>query len=166
MRTSESTAASLHSLIYFSRARFDASSDPMLMLENILAQSQGRNERAEITGALLSCGGWFLQALEGNPVAVLETYQRICSDTRHHSPRILWEGPTLARQFPRWSMCGRHFDSRDAAIVSVLENRGNFMPGRLTPAQAEGLLQTVQNLQTTQDSHSLDRVDDGSIVYI
>lgn len=166
MRASESIEANIHSLIYFSRARVDASIDPMLLLENILAQSQGRNKQAKITGALLSCGGWFLQALEGNPVAVLETYQRICNDTRHHSPRILWEGPTLARQFPRWTMCGRHFDSRDAAIVSVLESRGNFQPGRLTPAQAEGLLGTVQNLQAPQDSHSLDRVDEDSVVYI
>lgn len=165
MRSNEPTETGLHSLIYFSLARGNAAS-PMTSLRTILVQSQTRNVQAGITGALLSCGGFFLQALEGSSAAVMETYQRICNDTRHHSPALLWGGPILARQFPRWSMCGGHFDATDAAIISVLEARGKFQPERLTTGQAKGLLQTVQNLQASQNHFPVDPMDDDAIVYV
>lgn len=165
MRSNEPTETGLHSLIYFSLARGNAAS-PMTSLRTILVQSQTRNVQAGITGALLSCGGFFLQALEGSSAAVMETYQRICNDTRHHSPALLWGGPILARQFPRWSMCGGHFDATDAAIISVLEARGKFQPERLTTGQAKGLLQTVQNLQASQNHLPVDPMDDDAIVYV
>jgi hypothetical protein len=138
----------------------------MTSLRTILSQSQTRNAQAGITGALLSCGGFFLQVLEGSPAAVRETYQRIANDTRHHSPALLWEGPIIARQFPHWSMCGGHFDATDAAIISVLEARGKFQPERLTPGQAEDLLQAVQNLQAPQNHLPVDPMDDDAIVYV
>lgn len=109
MQANEPTETCLHSLIYFSLARGNAASDPMTSVRTILVQSQTRNAQAGITGALLSCGGFFLQVLEGSPEAVLETYQRICNDTRHHSPELLLEGPISARQFSHWSMCGGVF---------------------------------------------------------
>lgn len=165
MRSNEPTETGLHSLIYFSLARGNAAS-PMTSLRTILVQSQTRNVQAGITGALLSCGGFFLQALEGSSAAVMETYQRICNDTRHHSPALLWGGPILARQSPRWSMCGGHFDATDAAIISVLKARGKFQPERLTTGQAKGLLQTVQNLQASQNHLPVDPMDDDAIVYV
>ncbi len=165
MRSNGPTQTRLHSLIYFSLARGNAAS-PMTSLRTILSQSQTRNAQAGITGALLSCGGFFLQVLEGSPAAVLETYQRIANDTRHHSPALLWEGPIIARQFPRWSMCGGHFDATDAAIISVLEARGKFQPERLTPGQADDLLQAVQNLQAPQVHLPVDPMDDDVIVYV
>ncbi len=166
MLSNEPTETFLHSLIYFSLARGNAASDPMTSLRTILGQSQTRNAQAGITGALLSCGGFFLQVLEGSQVAVLETYQRICNDTRHHSPELLWEGPISARQFPHWSMCGGHFDATDAAIISVLEARGKFQPARLTFGQSEELRRTEQNLQAPQNRLPVEPDDDDAVVYV
>ncbi|WP_147321368.1 BLUF domain-containing protein [Rhodoferax lacus] len=85
------------------------------VLGSILESSVRRNLQNGITGMLLYADGNFIQALEGTEAAVLETYQRICSDTRHDYVTTVHADPLRARCFAQWSMGFRQLGSQEAA---------------------------------------------------
>jgi hypothetical protein len=118
------------------------------VLPAILRVSRERNQAADVTGALLSCGGWFLQALEGSMTDVIETYTRILKDPRHEKVKIIERSTASGRLFPGWSMCGQHLESIDEHIVRSIESSGSFDPRTMTPAGAWKLLGTVMAIQT------------------
>jgi len=73
-------------------------------LADVLSVSRQKNPVQGITGMLIFHSGVFLQFLEGSESAVRETYARIERDPRHHSARILSEGPAQSPAFSNWSM--------------------------------------------------------------
>jgi hypothetical protein len=73
-------------------------------LREILSASRAGNERAGITGALLTGDGWFAQVLEGSPEAVHALAERIQRDPRHHDVVRLPERTVAERTFPDWAM--------------------------------------------------------------
>ena len=135
----------MHRLIYVSMARPGALENSLL--NDILAVAAPRNEELNITGALLFCGGWFVQALEGSLRNVSDIYGRIYIDPRHQVIRLVTSGPILARSFGQWSMCGSELSPTDASIVRILENNGNFDARRLNEHSALSLLSLVADLQ-------------------
>lgn len=74
------------------------------LLTNMLRRAQARNRETGITGILLYSAGHFIQLLEGPPVYVKETFDRIRSDPRHKHVRVLLEEKITARLFDRWYM--------------------------------------------------------------
>ena len=88
-------------LIYSSHALREM---PVPELENILAVSRARNSLAGITGLLLYRDGIFMQCLEGDEMAVRQTYARIQRDPRHNRLLHLIEERTEERRFPDWAM--------------------------------------------------------------
>ena len=138
---------SLHCLIYFSRAEVRAADELPAMMRDILQGAVVRNTCAGISGALLACDRWFVQALEGERLAVGEVYHSICRDTRHRDLRIIAAGPIGGRRFADWSMCGQTLSPTDDAILQILETKPSFDPDGLTGASALKLLDVVRKLQ-------------------
>ncbi|MEZ5892881.1 MAG: BLUF domain-containing protein [Parvularculaceae bacterium] len=79
-------------------------------LDAILAASRRNNARAGLTGVLLFAKGSFIQALEGPPAALAETYGRILKDRRHRLVIELYRAPIAGRNFGDWSMGYRAAD--------------------------------------------------------
>lgn len=88
-------------LAYISTARqpLDA-----VQIEAILAASRRNNGRLGLTGLLVSGGRRFLQVLEGDPAALLDTYARIIADPRHFAVVELVRRPIERREFGTWAM--------------------------------------------------------------
>lgn len=99
-------------------------------LSNILAASRKNNVSRGITGILIyrysaeENVGSFIQLLEGDKTAVMDTYNHIVKDSRHHSKIVLEEGQTESRQFPDWAMGFKNIDAVDLRAVPGFTNLG------------------------------------------
>ncbi len=123
---------SIHQLVYVSSAtRLFSPPDLLALLE----QSRRNNSRVGITGMLLYREGNFMQVLEGDPAAVLETHQRIVKDLRHHGLITLKNGRVAARSFAQWSMAFRNLELADSAEIPGYSDFLN-QPWNLPPAEA------------------------------
>ncbi|WP_051068087.1 BLUF domain-containing protein [Octadecabacter antarcticus] len=91
----------LSQLIYLSHIQDDTTANDIIP---ILEISRYNNYRDNVSGLLIHGEHIFLQALEGSCDAVTRCYARICSDARHGSPYIVWQGVLEKRLFPNWSM--------------------------------------------------------------
>ena len=78
----------------------------LLELRSILTASQARNSQQKVTGYLIADGRSFFQVLEGEPVDVRATFERIRSDPRHSSVQMLSTKVIFIREFAAWSMGG------------------------------------------------------------
>ena len=70
----------------------------------ILETSRRNNQAVGITGMLMFDGVRFLQALEGDALAIRATVDRIRGDQRHRSVIVLSEREIAAPEFGTWSM--------------------------------------------------------------
>ena len=59
----------------------------------IFSAARSTNKRLDVTGALLTSGDWFVQALEGDEAVVRDLYERIGKDARHERVVELRERP-------------------------------------------------------------------------
>lgn len=73
-------------------------------VRRICALAQPHNLRAEITGILTYQNGRFAQLLEGPKTELHALMSRIAADTRHHSLKMMADGPTRIRRYANWSM--------------------------------------------------------------
>lgn len=137
----------LHRLVYFSRAEVSSPDALAPMMEGILTAAVARNASRGVSGALLACDKWFVQALEGDRLTIGEVYHLICGDRRHRAPTVIKAGPIERRSFEGWSMCGRTLSPKDDAIIQALETQRTFNPASLSPTSALKLLEVVRNLQ-------------------
>jgi hypothetical protein len=99
-------------LIYCSQASQDFAPEELVEL---LERARACNERVGLSGMLLYSSQSFLQVLEGEEVALQETYARIHNDPRHTNLRLLLDELVSARLFPDWSMGFDHVDDEDLA---------------------------------------------------
>lgn len=70
----------------------------------LLNDALARNENLDITGLLLHRDDSFFQVMEGEKEDVLEIFNSIRRDTRHHRVKVLFEGEVEEREFPDWRM--------------------------------------------------------------
>lgn len=91
----------LAAIVYLSTA-----SHPMTEgdIDHILLAARQRNEQKSITGLLLYCHGTFMQYLEGGEDELLEVYELIKKDRRHHGLIQLAQTAIHSREFADWSM--------------------------------------------------------------
>lgn len=103
---------SLIHLIYLSTAReaFESAE-----LDRILDTAARRNAPENVTGMLLYAQGSFLQVLEGEALAVDETFARVQRDPRHSGVYVIERAPVAERSFPTWTMGFRRLGAEDAA---------------------------------------------------
>jgi len=147
-RTSVSGTTALHAVVYASRFVPLRHATLESCVAAILPPSQANNRRANVTGALLACDGWFLQALEGRRIDVEHTLRRIETDPNHTAIRRIAAGPIAERRFARWRMCASVLSPTDAAIIRTLSGSGKFDPPTLTAEAALRLLGAVARLQS------------------
>jgi hypothetical protein len=91
-------------------------------VRTICAFAEIHNTRAEITGVLTYQAGRFAQLLEGPESEVRALMIRIAADPRHHSLKIMANGPIHIRRYADWSMAYR--DPKDfmrAQLDELLE---------------------------------------------
>ena len=141
-----SGARTLHRLLYVSCQKV-AEADLEHEVNAIIQASIRNNREVAITGLLLVHAGWFIQALEGNADAVMNTYRRILDDPRHDTAKVLSAGPAAGREFADWNMCARRMSDADDAIMDTLSSRQVFDPPTLTATAALRLLKAVRGIQ-------------------
>lgn len=71
---------------------------------DMVAAAQMRNDRLNVTGALLYTGDHFAQILEGPSPAIDELMVSICRDDRHHNVNVLSRVSIILRRFINWRM--------------------------------------------------------------
>ncbi len=130
-------------LLYYSRASDEVQRRPSPYMHEILAVAVPRNTEAGLTGALLYCDGWFVQALEGARATVGAVFGQIGADRRHGAVTQISASLIEARHFDAWSMCGATLSPSDDAIIKVLENSQGFQPDKQPPMSLFKLLKTV-----------------------
>lgn len=130
-------------LLYFSRANEEVQRCPSPYMRDILSAAVPKNAEAGLTGALLYCDGWFVQALEGARTTVGAVFGLIGADRRHGAVTQISASLIVQREFKVWSMCGATLSPSDDAIVKVLENNQGFHPDKQTPMSLFKLLKTV-----------------------
>ncbi|QDO94470.1 BLUF domain-containing protein [Formosa sediminum] len=91
----------MYQLNYHSKSHSDLSSDD---LELILEAATTKNKTYNITGCLIYHNHAFVQILEGEKQDVLEIFELIKTDTRHHTIHLLWENTVEKRYFNKWNM--------------------------------------------------------------
>ena len=90
-------------------------------IENILERSRDLNEKNDITGILIYHENSFIQMLEGEEEAVIETYGRIVEDERHFRVTKMFSGPSDKRYFPDWKMAYESVDESLAEKIKAYE---------------------------------------------
>lgn len=91
----------LYELIYRSKATDDITDND---LKEILAVARKFNGENGITGCLLYNKNQFLQLLEGEFSSLMELYEKIKVDDRHHEVHLLHMRETEYRIYPDWTM--------------------------------------------------------------
>lgn len=113
----------LHQVFYISRATLTTSAE----VQEIVAVARDRNASLHVTGALVYCGEYFAQVLEGLP-SDLETLMGSIRRDRRHT--MLWEWPSRVaakRWYPEWSM-GYLQNNNLEAVVDHLSKSAAPLP--------------------------------------
>jgi hypothetical protein len=102
-------------IVYVSRAVSRFSDDDLVALLHL---ARLKNKGAGVTGMLVYSDDHFLQAIEGEPVSVITTFERISADPRHANLTTLQRGFYADQLFANWAM-GFHSDQKSSGHVSV-----------------------------------------------
>lgn len=113
----------------------------------IFSVSRSGNKRRGVTGALLTCGDWFVQALEGDEVTVRELYDRIYRDDRHQKVSVLFAGQVEERVFGRWAMARVSEDGEPDIPLLMNVDKGGISraAARPTTPEQETVLDTMRD---------------------
>jgi len=90
-------------------------------LEQMLAESQVRNAKRDITGVLVFVDGVFLQVLEGERSDVEDLMESIGRDPRHRDIKVFHEEEIEHRAFPTWRMAYLSPRAEDVSAWAGLE---------------------------------------------
>lgn len=137
----------LISLIYASSATKLMSQQE---LTELLKVTHKNNPPLKLTGLLLYNQGNFIQALEGPEETVLQVYQKIQKDPRHHNIILLGKQSIEKRQFPNWAMGFRNLEElspEDQAAFSdfmTIDKLPDYF--QENPSRASVLLTSFKNL--------------------
>jgi len=93
----------LHRAIYVSDAVGDAATS-LLVLAEILGESERNNRRDGRTGAMMRHQGQFLQVIEGRRSDIDRLLDRLRADPRHQNLRLLSDQDVASRLFPECLM--------------------------------------------------------------
>jgi Sensors of blue-light using FAD len=136
----------MRQLLYVSNTGRDV---PDSFLDDILASSRTNNAKVGVTGVLLYLEGGLLQVLEGEELAVAETYAKICKDKRHWNTDILLDRDA-PRAFGEWSM-GFERPSAAAQADGMFAISRDAIDGKLkpgAPAEILALLRTFYRVNS------------------
>jgi hypothetical protein len=90
----------------------------------LLSRSKEWNKKNDITGILIYRfnknfdRGNFLQIIEGPERSMLEVWDRITNDNRHHTITKLEEGTSEKRNFPDWTMGFKNLSDESLTVLA------------------------------------------------
>src|ERR1700753_800966 len=105
-------------LIYVSRSQIPPS-DLQETIRQILIKSISNNRKVDVTGQLLSRGGYFMQLLEGPAAGVRETYDRVAADPRHSDVGWIDVCQATERLFRDWNMSQRQLADQGPGLADL-----------------------------------------------
>lgn len=135
-------------LIYASDAREDLRYRDFMTIMDTAAET---NRERAITGILCYGGGQFLQALEGERLAVNSLYHHIAKDPRHSNCQLMSVDEISTRDFAEWSM--KIVDWNDAVTAArqtvLLKHSGSrrFDPAQMSGQQATAFLRDLATME-------------------
>jgi FAD-dependent sensor of blue light len=91
----------MHAIAYVSAASWNLLDE---QVERIVSESRRLNALNGVTGVLMYCDGNFMQYLEGEEGAVVETMARIRASESHYQINELMNQPIAEREFGDWPM--------------------------------------------------------------
>lgn len=116
----------LISLVYVSRSKHLMSDEE---LKDILQVARKKNAALNVTGMLLyRDDGYFVQVLEGEESAVMNLYDAIKKDERHHYVLTVSKTDIAERSFANWSM---GFNKLTHQSIANLQGFVDFMTQEL-----------------------------------
>ena len=101
-------------IVYSSVATKPFSGDELL---DLLDEARRSNELMDVTGMLLYRHGKFLQVLEGAEATVESLFEKISTDPRHHTCKVLDREIVERREFGDWSMGFENLDEVEAGEI-------------------------------------------------
>lgn len=113
----------MHSLVYRSVA---SDSFTVTDIYKMLSDARDFNAGHGITGCLLYHNNQFLQLLEGEEKEVMELYDKIQNDPRHHDVTTLMEEPDSQRLFDEWSMAFHNYGQNGSASYIKMKQIDDF----------------------------------------
>ena len=143
----------LFHLIYVSTAVTAMSEADLVRL---LRYSRARNQESRLTGMLLYKDGHFMQVLEGEEAAVMQTFARIEDDKRHKSIDVLRSEYSQYRNFPDWTMGFANINKLDPVTVPgfsrFLEKDFRSAYFSEDSVEAHAMLMVFKGVKTTPDT--------------
>jgi hypothetical protein len=103
----------------------------------IFSAARSTNKRLGVTGALLTSGDWFVQALEGDEAVVRDLYARIGKDARHERIVEIESGEVDGRVFSRWAMARVSADGEHDIPLIANATKGGITPAAPRPTTPE-----------------------------
>ena len=95
----------LYRIVYCSRNEIPGTGEEVAdALLSLLEAARSKNQRLNLTGALLYQAGVFAQVLEGPQYWVEQVFGLIQLDDRNSEVTVALRGPEAERDFPKWSM--------------------------------------------------------------
>jgi hypothetical protein len=91
----------MHAIAYVSSGSWNLLQE---QLDRIVSESRRLNARHGVTGVLLYCDGNFMQYIEGEEDAVVETFARIRASESHYQINELMNQAIVEREFSDWAM--------------------------------------------------------------
>jgi hypothetical protein len=140
----------LYRLVYYSRNQIRG--DAAICnreIRRILQVSQSKNEKANITGALLYNAGSFAQVLEGPRGAIEATFGYIERDRRHSNVVLLGLDMVDQRSFESWSMAFAGADQIDGSRFGGIALGSCFDPIKMTAAH---IVRTLSGLMPEDEA--------------
>ena len=141
----------VYQLIYHSHF-LPVGAGPSGTIRSILRASDANNLRDGITGFLIFDKASFVQVLEGDQAAVLETYERISDDPRHAGLTIIATRQVAARAFTDWAMGGHLRSDETQDIYARHGVTGGLDPAALRAPQVVALAQDLLAFETVRQS--------------
>jgi hypothetical protein len=140
-------------LCYFSRNKLDLAQGALAdRVSVILAKSVANNRKADISGGVIFCREWFAQVLEGDRVAVAETFARIERDPQHDDVTVIESRAIHGRRFGFWWMAAAGWSPENAAVFSDYCGKPTFDPRRLDGEHMCNLIAAVLENQMQKPS--------------
>lgn len=94
--------------------------------DSIVATAMRNNDRLELSGAIVSTGGWFAQLIEGPESAIDFMIARIAADPRHRDMRIVCRSIRADRRLPTWRVAyagqSRFVETAIQSVAEAIDN--------------------------------------------
>ena len=132
-----SSGSMISRMCYVSRSTNDMSLNDLCALAS---KASATNSALQVSGALTSWRGYFVQMLEGPPEVISQLVAKIFSDSRHAQIVVLEWSHQTKRLFSEWGMHWVSETKITQALKALLSDKRNANPACWTPALAIRLL--------------------------